>query len=102
MWFKSKCFKGELLNAIFYINKTGYQYRYLRSDYSLCQSAHIYLTKLTNEGTFKKISDFLREKTDQKKTLSLVCIDSQIVKGDANLEIKELMERKKRKEGNVM
>jgi len=92
MGFKRKYSERELLNAIFYINKTGCQYRYLPSDYPPWQSVHRYFTKLTNEGTFEKINAFLRErvreKAGRKKTPSLVCIDSQSVKGDVNLEDK--------------
>ena len=99
MGFKSKYSKRELLNAIFYINKTGYQWRYLPSDYPPWQSVHRYFTKLTNEGVFEKINDFLRErvreKAGRKKTPSLVCIDSQSVKGDVNLEEKGIDGNKK-------
>ena len=97
--FKRKYSERELLNAIFYINKTGCQYRYLPSDYPPWQSVHRYFTKLTNEGTFEKINDFLRErlreKAGRKKTPSLVCIDSQSVTGDVNLEDKGIDGNKK-------
>ena len=90
--FKRKYSERELLNAIFYINKTGCQYRYLPSDYPPWQSVHRFFTKLTNEGVFEKINNFLRERVREKagrnKTPSLVCIDSQSVKGDVNLEDK--------------
>ena len=99
MGFKRKYSERELLNAIFYINKTGCQWRYLPSDYPPWQSVHRYFTKLTNEGVFEKINDFLRErvreKEGRKKTPSLVCIDSQSVKGDVNLEEKGIDENKK-------
>ena len=99
MGFKRKYSERELLNAIFYINKTGCQWRYLPSDYPPWQSVHRYFTKLTNEGVFEKINDFLRErvreKEGRKKTPSLVCIDSKSVKGDINLEAKGIDGNKK-------
>ena len=99
MGFKRKYSERMLLNAIFYINKTGCQYRYLPSDYPPWQSVHRYFTKLTNEGVFEKIISFLRErvreKAGRKKTPSLVCIDSQSVKGDINLEAKGIDGNKK-------
>ena len=99
MGFKRKYFERVLLNAIFYINKTGCQYRYLPSDYPPWQSVHRYFTKLTNEGVFEKINDFLRERVREKagrnKTPSLVCIDSKSVKGDINLEAKGIDGNKK-------
>jgi putative transposase len=97
--FKRKYSERELLNAIFYINKTGCQYRYLPSDYPPWQSVHRYFTKLTNEGVFEKINNFLRERVREKagrnKTPSLVCIDSQSVKEDVSLEDKETDGNKK-------
>ena len=97
--FKRKYSERELLNAIFYINKTGCQWRYLPSDYPPWQSVHRYFTKLTNEGVFEKINAFLRERVREKearnKTPSLVCIDSQSVKGDVNLEEKGIDGNKK-------
>ena len=97
--FKRKHSERELLNAIFYINKTGCQWRYLPSDYPPWQSAYRYFTKLTNEGVFEKINDFLRERVREKasrnKTPSLVCIDSKSVKGDVNIEAKGIDGNKK-------
>ena len=97
--FKRKYSERELLNAIFYINKIGCQWRYLPSDDPPWQSVHRYFTKLTNKGVFEKINDFLRErvreKSGEKKTPSLVCIDSQSVKGDVNLKDKGIDGNKK-------
>ena len=64
--FKRKYSERELLNAIFYINKTGCQWRYLPSDDPPWQSVHRYFTKLTNKGVFEKINDFLRERVREK------------------------------------
>tara|TARA_B100002003_G_scaffold213370_1_gene211003 strand:- start:160 stop:915 length:756 start_codon:yes stop_codon:yes gene_type:complete len=90
--FKRKYSERELLNAIFYINKTGCQWRYLPLNYPPWKSVHKYLTDLNNKGAFEKINDELREKVREKskreKSPSLVCIDSQSVKGDINLEDK--------------
>ena len=52
--FKRKYSERELLNAIFYINKTGCQWRYLPSDYPPWKSVHKYLTDLNNKGAFAK------------------------------------------------
>ena len=88
--FKRKYSERELLNAIFYVNKTGCQWRYLPSDYPPWQSVHRYLTQLNNRGIFEKINNTLRvmvrQKVNRKESPSLVCIDSQSVKGDVNIE----------------
>ena len=88
--FKRKYSERELLNAIFYVNKTACQWRYLPSDYPSWQSSHRYLTQLNNRGIFEKINNALREKvreiSNRNKTPSLVCIDSQSVKGEVNIE----------------
>ena len=69
------------------------------SDDPPWQSAHRYFTQLTNEGVFEKINDFLRErvreKSGRKKTPSLVCNDSQSIKGGLNLEGKGVDGNKK-------
>lgn len=88
--FKRKYSERELLNAIFYLNKTGCQWRYLPSDLPPWQSVHRYFVKLSDNNTFAKINQALckkvRKAVGRNQDPSLVCIDSQSVKAETNLE----------------
>ena len=78
------------MNAIFYVLKTGCQWRYLPKDYPPWQSAHRYFTKLHNQFLFEKINAVLvkkvRTQENRDPSPSLVCIDSQSIKADSNVD----------------
>lgn len=78
--FKRKYSERSLINAIFYVLKTGCQWRYLPKDYPPWQSAHRYFTKLHNENVFEKINAALVKKVriqeGRDPSPSLACIDS--------------------------
>ena len=69
-----------------YVNKTGYQRRCLPSDFPLWNSSvYGYFEKLPNNKIFEIINNILfhlRERQGRSKHPSLICIDSQSVKGD--------------------
>ena len=81
-----------MLNAIFYLNKTGCQWRYLPSDFALWKSVYSYFRRLCAKSIFEKINSYLniqiRLKDDRDPKPSLFCIDSQSVEGYVNLDQK--------------
>ena len=91
--------RRELLNAIFYVNKTGCQWRCLPSYFPLWNSVYGYFRKLSNNKIFEIINNILvsleRKRQGRFTNPSLICIDSQSVKGDVNLKEKGLDGNKK-------
>ncbi|MCP5124637.1 MAG: IS5 family transposase [Gammaproteobacteria bacterium] len=75
----------EILNAIFYINKTGCQWRYLPKDFPAYTTVSTYYHQWINNGVFEKINTALHQKFRQEvgrnETPSAAIIDSQSVKG---------------------
>ena len=86
---KRKYPKRSLIDAIFYVNKTGCQWRYLPIDYPPWSTVYKFFRNLSNKNIFEKINSELtkkaRKKVGRNETPSLVCIDSQSIKGDVNL-----------------
>jgi transposase len=80
--------KRDILNGIFYVCKTGCQWRYLPHDLPPWKTVYRYFQELTDKKIFEKINTALvqltRTKAGRNPTPSLVCIDSQSVKGDVN------------------
>ena len=91
--------RRELLNAIFYVNKTGCPWRYLPNDYPPWKSAYAYFSMLSKNKIFDDINSILvkaeRIKSERDPNPSLMCIDSQSVKGDVNLDEKGIDGNKK-------
>ncbi len=52
----------EVINAIFYINKTGCQWRMLPTDFPKWELVYYYFRTWKKDGTWKKIHDTLRSK----------------------------------------
>ncbi len=75
----------EILNAIFYLNKTGCPWRYLPHDYPSYKLVNYYYNKWTDNGTLEKVNtalrQHLREKKDRNPDPTGAIIDSQSVKG---------------------
>ena len=73
-----------ILNAVFWINNTGCQWRNLDSKYPPWQTVFYYFTQLKKNGVWGNILDFLviseRKKEQRESTPSLLAIDSQSVK----------------------
>ena len=73
-----------IINAIFWINNTGSQWRNLDSKYPKWQTIFYHFTRFKENGVWEKILDFLvileREKEQKQSTPSLLAIDSQSVK----------------------
>jgi len=74
----------EVLNAIFYLEKTGCQWSYLPGDFPPKSTVYDYYKHWRNDGTWQAFLDALRRAVRQQQgrleTPSLACIDSQTVK----------------------
>ena len=96
---KRKHAKRSLMDAIFYLAKTGCQWRYIPSDYPPWQSVYRFFKDLEFRGVFDQLNDSLRKEIrkleGRKESPSLVSIDSQSVKGDINLNEKGIDGHKK-------
>jgi len=62
----------ELLNAIFYLNKTGCPWRYLPKDFPPYKLVNYYYTKWTDNRWPEKVTTVLRQRLRQKKTESQI------------------------------
>jgi putative transposase len=74
----------EVLNAIFYLNRTGCQWRALPHDFPHYTTVYYYYKQWREDGTWDKLLCLLREQVRQsagkEPTPSMVIIDSQSVK----------------------
>ena len=74
----------HILNAIFYVLRTGCQWRYLPTDFPPWKTVYDYFRKWSKSGFIKKIHDILRnrirEKLGRNKSPSRGIIDSQSAK----------------------
>jgi putative transposase len=75
----------EVLNAIFYINRSGCQWDMLPHDLPAKSTVNDYFTQWKNDGTWQRINDALRQQVRQAAgrdpNPSAGSIDSQTVKG---------------------
>ncbi|MCP5198350.1 MAG: IS5 family transposase [Gammaproteobacteria bacterium] len=75
----------EILNAIFYLNKTGCQWRYLPKDFPSYTLVSYYYHRWLDNGILEKINTTihrnLRKEMGRNETPSAAMIDSQSVKG---------------------
>lgn len=75
----------DVIDAIFYVNRTGVQWRYLPHDYPRWDVVYSYFRKWGRDGTWGQLLQVLREgvrtKVGREPTPSMGCVDSQSVKG---------------------
>jgi len=75
----------EILNAIFYLNKTGCPWRYLPKDFPPYKLVNYYYNKWTENRLLEKVNTVLRQRLREKKGRNPdptgAIIDSQSVKG---------------------
>jgi putative transposase len=75
----------DVVDAIFYVNRTGVQWRYLPHDFPRWDVVYSYFRKWSHDGTWDQVQRTLREGVRQaagrEPTPSLGCVDSQSVKG---------------------
>ena len=76
--------KRSLVNAVFYIDKTGCQWRYLPTDYPPYGTVWSFYRRARESGLWEKIMDSLvkktREKAGRNGSPSYAIIDSQSAK----------------------
>jgi len=74
----------EVLNGIFYLLKTGCQWRMLPKDFPNWKTVNDYFAKWRKDGTWQRLNEALREQVrvaaGRDKTPSAGSIDSQSVK----------------------
>lgn len=74
-----------VVDAIFYVNRTGVQWRYLPHDFPRWDVVYSYFRKWGADGTWDQMQGLLREGVRQaaarEATPSMGCVDSQSVKG---------------------
>jgi putative transposase len=74
-----------VVDAIFYVNRTGVQWRYLPHDFPRWDVVYSYFRKWGADGTWDQMQRLLREGVGQaaarQATPSMGCVDSQSVKG---------------------
>jgi putative transposase len=80
----AKYTRREIVNAIFYIMRTGCQWRMLPHDFPKWQLVYSYFRQWKRDGTWKRINDALRPRARQqegrKPEPTAAIIDSQSVK----------------------
>ncbi len=73
-----------IVNAIFYLNRTGIQWRFLPHDFPAWSHVYYYFRKWSRDGTWRRVNDVLREKVrravNKEPDPSAAIIDSQSVK----------------------
>lgn len=73
-----------IVNALFYVNRTGVQWRYLPHDFPFWSHAYYYSRKWSRDGTWRRVNDLLREKvrlgSGKLAEPSAAIIDSQSIK----------------------
>jgi putative transposase len=75
----------SVVDAIFYVNRTGVQWRYLPHDFPRWDVVYSYFRKWGADGTWDKMQRLLRQGVRQaatrEATPSMACVDSQSVQG---------------------
>jgi putative transposase len=76
--------RREIINAIFYVNRTGCQWRALPHDFPKWKTVYTVFWRWRKDGLWQKINDVLRERVrvaaGKKPTPTAAVIDSQSVK----------------------
>ncbi len=74
----------RVLDALFYMNRTGCQWRYLPAEYPAWGAVRYYFDKWEVDGTWERVTDVLRERSrlhhGRNAQPSAAIIDSQSVK----------------------
>lgn len=82
--FQPKHSKREILNAVFYILRTGCAWRFLPHDFPKWTAVYAQFRKWEQMGLFIKLNDLLRttlrRQAQRKETPSGAIVDSQTVK----------------------
>jgi len=91
--------KREILNAIFYIARTGCQWRYLPHDFPSWKTVYTYFRNWKRRGLFEKINyDLIKQnrlRMGRNANPSACIVDSQSVKTTEKVGSKDMMGLKK-------
>ena len=102
---KQKWDKRELVNAVFYLVKTGCQWRNLPNDFPPYQTVYSFFSRAKESGLWDKILQHMvaksRVNANRAPGPTYALIDSQSVKTVAASEERGYDGGKKRKVGNV-
>lgn len=82
----------RIVDAIFYISRSGCQYRLLPNDFPPWQTVYYYFDKWKKDGTLARIHDALREKVrerDRPKERTTASVDSQSTDSHGAQEARE-------------
>jgi putative transposase len=76
--------RHALLNAVFYIVRTGCQWRMLPNDFPKWRTVYVWVWRLRKQGIWQRVNDRLREQvrrcSNKKSTPTAAVIDSQSIK----------------------
>jgi putative transposase len=56
----------QVVNAVFYVDRTGCQWRYLPKEYPNWKTVYWYFTRWQDDGTWERMTDALRRQLRQK------------------------------------
>ena len=74
----------QVVNAIFYVDRTGCHWRYLPKEYPNWKTVYWYFTRWQDDGTWERITDVLRRQVRRQlgrdPEPSAAILDSQSVK----------------------
>ena len=88
----------EILNALFYLVKTGWQWRYLPHDFPSHKTVYNYFREWRESNQFEKFNSVLREDLrvllDKEPEPSAAIVDSQSVKTEKGGKKDTMVERK--------
>lgn len=91
--------KREILNAIFYLLRTGCQWRYLPQEFPSWKTVYTYFRKWKNQNLFEKINHCLRKSLrkllNRNEDPTAAIVDSQSVKTTEKGALKVMTEQKK-------
>lgn len=94
--------KRELLNAIFYVLRTGCQWRYLPQEFPPWKTVYTYFKKWKDQNLFEEVNDYLRKSLrillGRNEEPTAAIIDSQSVKTVEKGGSKAMMEPKRLKD----
>jgi transposase len=91
--------KREILNAIFYVLRTGCQWRYLPQEFAPWKTVYTYFKKWKDTNLFEEINHHLRKTLrillGRNKEPTAAIVDSQSVKTVEKGGLKAMMGQKK-------
>ena len=96
--------RREILNAIFYVLRTGCQWRHLPHDFPPWRAVYVQYDRWKKKGLFEKMNAFLRKNLrnilGRNANSSAAIADSQSVKTTEKGALQVMMRERKSREGN--